>query len=225
MSKPEHPLQARWRQLAQRFDGFSLRERLLVAAGALAVVVALWLLLVQDPVAERREALRAEQAAVAREQQAQQLQLDALTQRDAAGAPSSLQRQRDNLLARRDNLDERLAALSQGLVSAEQLPSLLEDVLLTTGQLELIQMRTLPVEMLSLRGINGDEGSTGVYQHSVALTLRGSYFEVLAFLQALEDLPWRFYWEQLEYAVETYPKAEVKVRVYTLSAEEGLLGV
>lgn len=225
MNQSGHPLVARWWQLEQRFHALSLRERLLVVAGVLAILVALWLLLVQDRVAQQRETLRTEQAAVLRDQQAQRLQLDTLLQRQSADAPGSLQRQRDNLLVRRDALDERLAALSQGLVSADQLPSLLEDVLRTTGQLELLQMRTLPVEMLSLRGVDGHGERTGVYQHSVALTLHGSYFDVLAFLQALEDLPWRFYWEQLSYTVEAYPGAEVKVRVYTLSAEEGLLGV
>jgi MSHA biogenesis protein MshJ len=41
----------------------------------------------------------------------------------------------------------------------------------------------------------------------------------------LERLPWRFYWQDLNYSVDHYPNAEVILRVYTLSSEEGLFGV
>ena len=49
--------------------------------------------------------------------------------------------------------------------------------------------------------------------------------QVVQFLVALERLPWRFYWQDLNYSVDHYPNAEVILRVYTLSSEEGLFGV
>jgi MSHA biogenesis protein MshJ len=124
-------------------------------------------------------------------------------------------------------LDRDLAALSQGLVGADMLPKILEDVLLTTSQLTLVQMRTLPVEALPLKGAAARDGESeaGVFKHTVALRVSGSYFQVVDFLNALETLPWRFYWERLDYSVDRYPRAGIEIRVYTLSAEEGLIGV
>jgi len=65
----------------------------------------------------------------------------------------------------------------------------------------------------------------GVYKHATALKINGGYFQVLDYLQTLESLPWRFYWDWMSYSVVEYPSAEIEIRVYTLSAEEGLLGV
>lgn len=66
---------------------------------------------------------------------------------------------------------------------------------------------------------------SGVYKHGVVLNLRGDYFRVLALMKSLENLSWKFYWESLDYKVTEYPKAEIELRVFTLSSEEGLLGV
>jgi MSHA biogenesis protein MshJ len=66
---------------------------------------------------------------------------------------------------------------------------------------------------------------SGVYKHGVVLHLRGDYFRVLALIKSLENLSWKFYWESLDYKVIDYPNAEIELRVFTLSSEEGLLGV
>lgn len=66
---------------------------------------------------------------------------------------------------------------------------------------------------------------SGVFKHGVVLKLRGDFFRVLSLVKALENLPWKFYWESLDYVVKEYPQAEIELRVFTLSSEEGLLGV
>ncbi len=66
---------------------------------------------------------------------------------------------------------------------------------------------------------------SGIYKHGVVLHLRGDYFRVLALIKSLENLSWKFYWESLDYKVIDYPDAEIELRVFTLSSEEGLLGV
>lgn len=71
---------------------------------------------------------------------------------------------------------------------------------------------------------NKSQGS-GVYKHGVVLKLRGDFFHILTLIKSLENLQWKFYWESLDYTVTAYPKAEIELRVFTLSSEEGLLGV
>jgi MSHA biogenesis protein MshJ len=66
---------------------------------------------------------------------------------------------------------------------------------------------------------------SGVFKHGVVLKLRGDFFRILALVKSLENLPWKFYWESLDYSVKQYPQAEIELRVFTLSSEEGLLGV
>lgn len=58
----------------------------------------------------------------------------------------------------------------------------------------------------------------GVYKHSVELSIEGGYFAVLDYLKALENMPWQFYWEGMDYVVDDYPNAKVTLEVFTLSA-------
>ncbi|WP_075185703.1 hypothetical protein [Teredinibacter haidensis] len=70
-----------------------------------------------------------------------------------------------------------------------------------------------------------EERIIGVYKHAVQITLEGGYFSVVNYLQKLESLPWKLYWDFIEYDVKQYPKATVTIEVYTLSTDKGLLGV
>jgi len=70
-----------------------------------------------------------------------------------------------------------------------------------------------------------EERIIGVYKHSVKITLKGEYFSVIAYLQKLEALNWKLFWENIEYQVDRYPGAVVTLEVYTLSTDRGVLGV
>ena len=76
-----------------------------------------------------------------------------------------------------------------------------------------------------LRVLQEQSSSIGVFKHSVIFELKGSYFEVVNYLEQLEHLPWKFYWESLDYQVDAYPKANIIIEVYTLSTEKGVIGV
>lgn len=214
-----------WQQTRERFEAQSLRERALLLLCLVAVVIGFWQWLVEIPAEGQRAEMSRELEALASEQQALEAQKAALV---SGGPGQSARRELAALESRREALDERLAGLSQGLVSAEQLPEMLQQVLVSTTELRLDRVRTLPVEALPLAGASaGEDGeaATGVYRHTVELRVSGDFFEVYAFIERLESLPWRFYWERLDYEVAGYPLGEVRLRVYTLSAEEGLLGV
>lgn len=212
-----------------KIDSYSLRERVLLLLGALAVLVGIWQLAIELPQERQRALLMAELERVHSAQSAQATQIATLsgtlngTLGQAASDP--LRAEHAALQARLAELDDELAGLTHGLVSAEQLPRILQDVLLSTTRLRLVRVQTLPVKELPLTGSDVQDGTTGVYRHSVALQVSGTYFEVLDFLQTLEGLPWRFYWDRLDYRLQTYPRGLIDIRVYTLSTEEGLLGV
>ena len=66
----------------------------------------------------------------------------------------------------------------------------------------------------------------GVYKHAVVLQLKGSYFNTIQYLQALEHLDWTFYWSALDFVVENNGGAHdrdalITLEVYTLSTEKG----
>lgn len=214
----------RWQMICDRFDGLTLRERGLVLLSVLASVFLLCATVIGKPLAEARQ--RVDLQTQALNQRISQMALEeAAYQQAAAVDPEvSLRRERDDLKARLATLDRELAELSLGLVSAHQLATVLQEVLVRADKLQLRSLQTLPVEPLNLASTAGDERAH-VYKHSVALVVSGTYFDVLDYLKTLEALGWRFYWEELRYEQEQYPNGLFELRVFTLSTEKGLLGV
>lgn len=222
-------------QLQQKIDSRILRERVLLFLTALAVVFLLWSLMFQNAIDARQSELSNQLNNVRTQRQALDAQIATISLAVANNPNTEKQHTIATLKAERAQLDADLANLSQGLVSAAELPQILQDVLLQTGELKLVQMQTLPVQELQLARVEtmvGNEGidgsaskGAGVFKHEVVLKVSGNYFQVLTFLTSLESTRWRFYWEQLDYAVTEYPNADIELRVYTLSAEKGLLGV
>ena len=57
------------------------------------------------------------------------------------------------------------------------------------------------------------------------LVFTGSYLDTLRYIQALEALPWRLFWDELDIHTEDYPKARVRMVISTLGLDAALLGV
>lgn len=214
----------KWEQALEKLNAYSLRERALLFLCVLAVIIGCWQFFLELPREQSREQMQQQRGTIASDLKKQQAQFEAISSVGGGEAPTRELVQLQNQISQ---LDESLASLAQGLVSVDQLPEILQEVLISTTELKLHRVRTLPVQELRLEGGSADSSapSTGVYRHTVELEVSGDYFEVMNFLRRLEDLSWRFYWDQLDYEVTDYPRAEMRLRVYTLSAEEGLLGV
>ena len=63
------------------------------------------------------------------------------------------------------------------------------------------------------------------YGLDLELELEGPYLAVLAYLEDLEALPWRLYWQVLEIDVDDYPRNRIRIEVATLSLHEEWIGV
>lgn len=60
-----------------------------------------------------------------------------------------------------------------------------------------------------------------LYKHPMRIVLRGRYIEIAKYLAAIEDLPWRVYFDGLILEVQDYPMVEATVELHTLSEDEG----
>lgn len=224
----------KWQEL---IDARVMRERALIFMCMLAAVFMFWNFVIQSPFDSKRHELESKIAASENEQRNLQTQIAAVTQsllNDPARTKKAQITQLESDIA---NVDTQLQLVSQRLIKAEQLPLALQDVLSKAERVTLIEVNTMPAMELQLTEISesgqnaprasaqGQPQNAGVYMHAVELKLAGNYTEVVQLLKSLEQLPWRFYWQTLDYKVVQYPNAEILLRVYTLSSEEGLLGV
>ena len=107
-----------------------------------------------------------------------------------------------------------------------QMAQLLEQMLLQQGELQLQRLETLQTKLL-----NADPKKPNlvprhaVYQHGFAVEFSGSYLATLRYLEALQAMPWRFYWDAVEFQVKDYPGSRVRLQLHTLSLSEDWIGV
>ncbi len=212
------------------FDSRPSRERALLMAGVAALAFMLadaaWL----APAYKQWSASRALQHGA-------QAQLASLHQEfdraQAQGLADDL-RLRQEVATWRQRLaagDEALRGHEASLVGPERMVQLLEQLLARHGELRVRSMQSLPkVEVLADAPAAPGTTSAGtgtpvLYRHGVELVLEGPFAELLSYLQALEALPQRLRWGDLQLRVEQHPRCLLTLRVYTLSLDRRWLEI
>ena len=223
-----------WRELTARFDALQLRERVLVTAATLAVIVALFNVLALRGLEARRHSLAAQLTDIGNQDES--LSGAASAAVGTSSVVADVERSR-NLSKTLDQVTLRLRSQSAGLIPPQRMSEVIHDVLVRQQGVELISLRSLPPYSLlagapAVVAINAqadaaaslppppDSGlpqAQGPYVHTMVLVLQGSYLNVLQYLQALQQLRWHFYWQSLQLDVTHYPTTRVTVRLGTLS--------
>jgi MSHA biogenesis protein MshJ len=214
----------------QYLDALTLRERVIVLLAVILVLYGLWYLLWFSAASAQVSTARASIESTREELHKTDAQIEQFSR---AGGSTAARLKRDLARAQQQltATEQQLSRTNSALINADQLTLVLQEMLAESRAVTLLELVTLPVQVERLDTQNAeqlqpaDDTGVQVYRHTVLLTVRGRYFEVLDLLDQLEAKPWRFYWQSLRYEVQHYPDAKVQIRVYSLSAEEGLLGV
>lgn len=216
-------LKQRWQYWSGLFNARSLRERALMTAGAVALVIVLTDLLALSPLtvqqkrlsqqlSEARAAIKAGEAVLA-------------GNRGQADPDEVKRRYRDELRKQIADIDGRLQGLQKQLVPPDQVTKLLEGVLMRDRGLALVSLHKLPVQRYQTGGDAKSADSkavTGVadrsiYQHSFEVSIEGSYAELHGYLARLERLPWQLFWGKVVLDAGEYPRLKLTLTLHTLS--------
>ena len=235
-------LKQQWLQLQQRFDGLKPREQILVAVCGVAIALMLCDQLAWSPLT-RSDTLLQNQITATRQQLDQTRSVRAEIDAKLAQDPDTeLRHSLDAVKVELAQQNAQLAAATVDLIPPEKMAGVLRKVLAERRHLQLLSLQNEPAvpafapradadktgadKTRATRGAAADDGDAAatIYRHGLTLTFKGSYFDTLDYLQALEKLPWHFYWEKLDYKVDKYPEATVTLRVYTLGNRESWIG-
>lgn len=220
-------MKERLQQLANRVDRLTLRERVLVFLAVVAVAWSAWDMILLAPYTAKRDAARQEVADIRdRVGRLNNAIEETLASRDSD--PNEALRQRlESLEARMDDIDGNIRTATADLVRPSDMPGLLRAVLEKQTDLELVRMSSVPPEpLISQEELGGQAGEIGnIWRHGLRLEVRGHYLDVLEYVEALEELEWRFLWGGIEIATEQYPDNRVVIVVNTLSLGENWIGV
>jgi MSHA biogenesis protein MshJ len=231
-------MKEKWVLLKSRFESFEMRERLLIVGAVAALVYLLWDFLLLQPMGKEMQIIAARERVARQAIQTTNAEITVLQNIAKKDPNSALRREIDELRGKLASLDQQLDTLAVGLVPAQQLPEIMHNVLSKTGKLTIERLTTLPPQELALStGVKVDataENATAevpppsqqdvkIYKHSVILNVAGDFAGVVQYLRELERSDWRFYWDSLSYKVTGYPNAKVRIRVFTLSSQRGVL--
>jgi len=224
-------LNSQLKPLMARLEQLSARERAIVFAGLLVVVYLVWQSLVMDPLNARVKAAEAHAAQIRQSIRTAE-QSQAATMNDPAVAAAARNRA---LTQRIGELDSDLGKLTGGYVAPDKMSVLLREVLAAQQGLKLVSLKNLPVISLS-QDANPDGGKPGAvaapgdvttpapsandhgpFLHPVEVVVDGDYLSVVAYLHALEKMPWRIHWQRLELLSGDYPSNRVRLVIGALS--------
>lgn len=248
MSVVPDSMQDLWQRWSLRFGALSRRERGVIAAALMVGGGLIIFMQALEPPLLRAQAANKSVATARSELTRQQAQLAVLKAQNADPDARSKQRL-SQAQDQRKLLSERLAAFEAGMVPPSRMQAFLEGLLAKNRTLELVELKTLPVEQVGAAltetkpgalaqaaQIARDPGKTlaaaakassggaeGIYQHGVEIRLAGGYNDLVSYLAELEQMPQQVMWNSVKFEVVRYPRNEMTLRVYTLSLEKNWL--
>jgi MSHA biogenesis protein MshJ len=209
-----------WKALLARIDDMSLRERAMLFASIGLVILLVAYAALLDPVLRKQKSLIDR---VARDQnQINEIrgQIEQIVRAGDAKGRHPEQMAVDALERQIAELDRSLAAKQSGLIAPERLPALLKDILGRSKGVELESLRLLPGVP-----VKAGTGETSLYRHGVELAVKGSYFELLQYLEELEKRSSVLLWGSVELQVDQYPDVRLRVVIHSLSRNASLLAI
>ncbi|MFP5340857.1 MAG: agglutinin biogenesis protein [Gammaproteobacteria bacterium] len=223
-----------WQRYSEKFDALSVRERMMVFVAAIAVVCFVGYEAVLSGNLARGSRLSAQIALHEAEAIQTRTRIQALTIALAQDPNQELRAQIAALRSRVEQHDAEVRGVYKGLVTPDRMAAVLEDMLTRSRRVQLLALRTLPVETLVERSADQAEGdaapalaSSGrqVFKHGVRITLEGGYLDLLDYSARLEKLPWQMFWAHAGMDASDYPRVRMTITLYTLSLDKAWLVV
>ena len=227
-------LKQSWDKGATWFNDRPIRERILMTATSLVLVlVVVWELAVA-PVLTSNNGLTSRLESLEQQQQSLLEQQQTLTKRLSSDPSQELRERLASRQARLDRLDAELADTTGKLIAPRAMVRLLQDMLVAQEELELVAVELLsPTPIFDQQKEQKEKTAEAdpqavkplLYAHDVELVIRGGYLDVLNYVDALEGMDDRLGWVSLDYEMLEYPDNEIRIRVRTLSLDRAWLGV
>ncbi len=220
----------------QRFDALSVRERALILVTLLVALLLPTVMYVIEPAQKVQLKMSTDIAKLKAANANKHLDILTLKSSQRKDPNQLLRTQIEQRRQQLSVLNQKLLDQSQQLVSPQAMLGVLEHLLAKHQGVELVSVNKAAPQRFSLAAAGGSDAAeqaekpeaeqeAGLYRHDLTVVVKGGFFEVIDYLQALEELPRGFFWDSIDYQVQTYPEAEVSLKIHTLSMDRGWLGV
>lgn len=214
----------------ERFEAFSLRERALISLAVVVVMFLLWDSLLMSPQGVRQKQMVTEMHSINEEVAAVNSQIRDMTAALRGGEAQQVTARVQEIRTLLASLEQQQADLTVEFIRPSQMAGVLRDMLKAENGLVLTKLESLGASPLFPPAKDAVEQTARlkrpeIFKHGLRIEFEGDYFKTLHYLKSLEAMPWRLYWDNVEYQVLDYPRARIAITVHTLSLDEGWIGV
>ena len=217
------------------FSGLNKREQWLVGITSVIAVFVVWDTFLYAPRAAKNEASRTQIESLKQRVNALETGLVPLRVALQQDPDQETKDRIENLQSQIANTVSLIRESSDELVTPQQMAYALEDVLSKNKELTLVRVQSLETIPLYEEGVEVDEKPKRnaqeqekpvplAFRHPMEIEFRGSYQQVVSYLQSLEELPWHFFWQDVYLLTDEYPEKVIRLRVNTLSLEDAWIG-
>lgn len=225
-----------WLTISTKFEALNKRERWMVTCALFALVFFILNTLLLKPILTRQQSISAELTTENAQIESLSQELNLISATPAID-PDAQNRQRISALqSQLKSLETDLNGLKTTLVSPEEMPLLLRNLLKKNNALKLISLKTLPATHLIENESKdkeakdtvvkvADANNPPVFKHGVEITIEGRYLDLLEYISDLEKMPWHVLWSKVNLNAENYPDTQLTLTVYTLSLDENWLSI
>jgi MSHA biogenesis protein MshJ len=223
-------IKQQWDKLNEKINSISVRERVLIFAAAAFLVVSLVNAFLLDPQLAKQKRMTEQVVQQQEKIKEIQSQVEGIIQAKNAQSTSPLHLQLNKVKEEIAEGNLFLKSNRENLVEPDKMADLLRQVLSKNLNLQLVNLQTLPVTPLFEMGNetattatavqNTEKAESQIYKHSVELTVKGNYLDLLQYLSALERMPTQMFWAKVKMNVVKYPDAELTLNLYTLSLDK-----
>lgn len=213
-------------QLISRINALAVRERALLGASVLGVIIALGNTFVYQPFSAERKRLKNDITNVQQQIAALDQQLQAITTNQGIDLNQENRAQLAALQTENADLDKKIAHMMEGLIEPAQMAQVLKEALARESGLKLVRVKNQGALPLTPKTEATPAAQTGpaLYKHGLVIEFDGGYLATLRYLKALETLPWRLFWDSVDLRVQKFPQTHITITVHTLSLKEGWIG-
>ncbi len=214
------PILTKLTSLLAVVDKMSMRERLLVFGAGMMLLGSVWYLGLMQPLTKQVTRNRTEIASLQKRMNTtnQNLEVQVL---HLSSTGTEDREKYERVQRRLDEINERLGGYAAELIDPAEMSRVLQGVLKEQSNLRLIRARNISHGAMSA---SAEAQTTTFYRHGLEIEFEGSYLACLEYLQEIEALPWRFYWQYLDIEVLEYPRNRIRLEVSTLSPDEEWIG-
>jgi MSHA biogenesis protein MshJ len=213
---------SQWQLLSDRFSQLQRREKSLLFFGSLLLLLWLSVIYVLEPLWHKTVQTRVLQVKASQQLQDAQQQAEVLLAQLSTDLNQDYRERISNLEQQQQQLNERIRQSASHFIGAEQMVTLLRNILQSSKGVQLKSLLTSAPKAVRLQGQQPDD-SAMLFQHTTTLVVAGGYTDLFRALQRMEQLPWLLNWSALNYQVVEYPQAELTLTLITVSEYEDFI--